>query len=289
MNNKVLIGSASGWGAQIRETELGPKALQSFLTNKNYLWDSIIWPKYSCASYTSFTTVDAIPLVYDHVKRLASHTSKAVQHNKFPIVIGGDHACAIGTWSGVISALQAEGEFGLIWIDAHMDSHTLSTSPSGAYHGMPVASLLGQGEKDCSELLTAKAKVSPKHICLIGIRSYEAGEEDLLKKLGVRIYKMPEIKQRGFNEVYKEAIEIAKNGTKGYGISIDLDAFDPQDAPGVGSREKGGLRKDEVLPSLKNGYKDSKLKALEIAEFNPKRDVNNKTAKLVEDILEAFL
>lgn len=290
MLKKVLIGYASGWGAQIRETELGPKALQDFLQNKEeYQWGGIVYPKYSYNNYTVKTPLDAEPLVYDHVKRLAEHTSKAVNHQKFPVVVGGDHASAIGTWSGIISSLQAEGEFGMIWIDAHMDSHTIATSPSGGtYHGMPIAILLGHGKDKFINLASNKIKISPKHICLIGVRSYEKGEEDLLEKLGVRVYKMQEVQERGFDEVYKESLEIVKSGTKGYGVSIDLDAFDPEDAPGVGSRESGGLRKEDVLPSLKNACIDSKLKGLEIAEYNPKRDIKNKTAILVEDIMETF-
>jgi arginase len=285
----LLIGSASGWGAQIRETEFGPEAFKRFANGRlNGTWDSIIWSKISCAGNTDITTLDAVPFVYDHVDRLSKHTHKAIRHNQFPVVIGGDHACAIGTWSGIISALHAEGQFGLIWIDAHMDSHTLATSPSGAYHGMPIASLLGEGEKEFAELCTSKAKISPEHICLIGIRSYEEGEEALLKKLGVRVYKMDEIAERGFDAVYQEALKIVKTGTKGYGVSIDLDAFDPKDAPGVGSREKGGLRKTEVQPSFKNAISDSALKALEIAEFNPKRDKQDKTAVLIEEILASF-
>ena len=288
MRKSILIGYASGWGAQIRETELGSNKLKHLLKDK-YKINTIIYPKYSAKQYNISNPIDAFSIIYNHINRLANRVKNVCEHGKFPVIIGGGHTSAMGTWSGVTTALNAEGNFGLIWLDAHMDAHTEDTSPSGAYHGMPVASLLGEGNKKLASFINSKAKISPQHVCLIGVRSYEKGEADLLKKLGVKVYLIDEVKKRGFKKVYKEALKIARNAKKGYGISIDLDAFDPQEAPGVGSREKDGLKKQEVLPVLKEFANDEKLKALEIAEYNPLRDNKNKTALLVNDILDIFL
>lgn len=281
----ILIGAASGWGARIQETELGPQALRKFL-DASYQWGGVVHASTSYTHCNIKAPADALDIVVDHVHRLAEHAYHVARHQKLPVIVGGDHACAIGTWSGVTAALHAEGKFGLIWIDAHMDSHTLVTSPSGAFHGMPIACLLGEGEEAFTKLMGDKYKISPEHICLIGVRSYETGEEALLEKYGVRVYKMEEVRSRGFDTVYQEALKRVRTGTKGYGVSIDLDAFDPKDAPGVGSREAGGLHREEVLESLKYTASDKAFRALEIAEYNPKRDSNHKTALLVQDILE---
>lgn len=119
------------------------------------------------------------------------------------------------------------------------------------------------------------------------MRSYEEGEKNLLKRLGVRVFHMEEVEKRGFEAVFQDALALVKKGTKGYGISIDLDAFDPGEAPGVGTPVVQGLRQKDVLPvlalaQLKN---DDDFKALEIVEYNPDRDRSEKTLYLMRDLL----
>jgi len=204
-------------------------------------------------------------------------------------VIGGDHAVAVGTWAGVTHNLGAKEKFGLIWMDAHMDAHTMKTTPSQAYHGMPLVVLLGHGVSSLLNLLNKGPVLRPEHVCLIGIRSYEDGEAALLNRLGVRIYFMEEVNERGFEVVLQEALQIVKTGTEGFGLSIDLDGFDPQDAPGVGSPELHGLRAQEVLPALSLIQNDATFKALEIVEYNPNRDESGKTLLLMRDLLLKLL
>ena len=207
----------------------------------------------------------------------------------FPISVGGGHSMAMGTWSGVTSALHVEGKFGLIWFDAHMDAHTPDTSDSGDYHGMPLAHLLGYGDEELRSIGGEIPKISPNHLCLVGIRSYEEGEANLLQKLGVRIFYIDEVKQRGLNDVVKEALTIVKNGTEGYGITIDVDAFDPEDAPGTGTKEPDGLRGEEAVKAFAMFNGDSDLKGLELAEYNHHLGNNGVTSKLIFDVLGAIL
>lgn len=213
----------------------------------------------------------------------------SVSQHHFPIVIGGDHTIAIGTWSGVVSALDAFQEFGLIWIDAHMDAHTPQTTESQALCGMPVAVLMGYGETLLTKLHQARAKLDPRHIVLIGVRSFEAGEAELLKQLNVTVYFMSDVKKSGFQAVFEKAIAQVTKGTKGFGISIDLDAFDPIFAPGVGYPEPDGLEPKDVLTALKSLKENSNFKALEIAEYNPQKDIDYKTVQLIENLIECLL
>lgn len=287
-----FIGAASGWGAQKNATEKGPEGFKDSnvlakLTAEGYgvEWSATVEPKKSFTVHTVADKVERAELVLDHVRRLSDHVSASVRHEKFPVVIGGDHACAMGTWSGVISALSAEGDFGLIWIDAHMDAHTAETSPSMAYHGMPLAHLLGAGEDDYVRIGSDKVKLNPKHLCLIGIRSFEAGEKALLEEKGVRVFYMDEVEERGFDAVFKEAMAIANQANKGFGVSIDLDGFDPEEAPATGSLEKGGLWAKDVLPVLNQVTTHPKLKGLEIAEFNPTLSGKDKTLELMHQLL----
>jgi len=289
MKRVSFIGFASGWGARLRETEKGPAAFfnSSILSSlpAPWVWKETLSPLKTAQEVHLLPGPQTLPYVEDPCHRTTLSVEKTLQDHDFPVIIGGDHSVAVGTWAGVTSHFQALQEFGLIWIDAHMDAHTMETSPSKTYHGMPLAVLLGFGEPSLVNILSKMPIFCPQHVCLIGVRSYEEGEAVLLKRLGVRIYFMHEVEERGFKTILQEALQLVKKGTKGFGLSIDLDAFDPEDAPGVGSPELHGLKAKEVLPALSMIQNDPSFKALEIVEYNPDRDKDSKTILLMRDLL----
>ena len=105
--------------------------------------------------------------------QIARSTKAIIKQNNLPIVVGGDHSCAIGTWSGVVSELVTHQEnLGIIWVDAHMDAHTPDTTLTGNIHGMPVATLLGYGHAGFLNILNNKPKIDPKNLVLIGIKIF---------------------------------------------------------------------------------------------------------------------
>jgi arginase len=220
---------------------------------------------------------------------LANSVADLIADNKFFVVLGGDHTCAIGTWSGASHALEKKGDLGLIWIDAHMDSHTSQTSHTGNYHGMPLACLLGQGETTLTSILTSTPKIKPEHLCLIGIRSFEKEEEILLTELNVRIYYMDEIKRRGLHDIMQEALTIVTQGTAGFGISLDLDSIDPIDAPGTDVSVPDGIRAHELNSALQILSNNSRLLGIEITEFDPHRDIDHITEKLIPQLIRSIL
>lgn len=293
MTKTVFIGSASGWGAQVRETEKGPQVFQnsSFLASFpfSWTWKETLFPLKTAEEITLPPGPLTLPYIEDICLRVAHSIEETLQKDERPVVIGGDHVVAIGTWAGVTRGLDAKEKFGLIWVDAHMDAHTMETTPSQAYHGMPLAVLLGHGDPTLVDLLGKGPILRPEHVCLIGVRSYEEGEANLLKQLGVRIFFMEEVEERGFEVVFKEALAIVNKDTKSYGLSIDLDAFDPMEAPGVGTPAPRGLKQRDVLPALLQAKNDPALKAFEIVEYNPDRDKNDKTLYLMRDILMNLL
>jgi len=282
-----LIAAELGWGAKLHATALGPEALKKQL---HIGYQKTLKSKTPFHDNVKLSYAERVDEVAEFANALAQAVSQSVINEHFPIVIGGDHAMAIGTWSGVVLALHAAKQFGLIWVDAHMDSHTTETTPSMAIHGMPLAALLGYGEKALTSVCDITPKLDPKNVVLIGVRSYESGEAELLKQLNVKIYFMEEVKKRGFADVLKEAIAIVSNNTLGFGVSIDLDAFDPAIAPGVGSPENDGII---VLSDIKEAFNyllhQPALKALEIAEYNPTRDIDNRTVDLVNIILKHWI
>lgn len=265
-----IIGVATGRGAGDEGCQRGPdtlraRGLTAHLTRAGVpaQWHATLRASRALA-----------PL--EAVRRLASlqsrHVHRLGRSGHFPLVLGGDHSCGIGTWSGAARALRPRGALGLVWIDAHMDAHVPATSPTGNLHGMPLACLLGHGDVQLSMLAGTAPALRPEHLCLVGIRSFEEGEAALLARLGVRVIHIDEVGRRGLDAALDEAIAIASRGTAGYGLSIDLDALDPADAPGVGTPVPGGLRASELLDALSAHAGDPRLCALEIAEYNPLHD-----------------
>ncbi|MGZ5054140.1 MAG: arginase family protein [Methylobacter sp.] len=118
---------------------------------------------------------------------ISRFTQNWTEQNQTFLVIGGDHSCALGTWGGVINGLQQRDKLGLIWLDAHMDAHTFATSPSGNIHGMPVAALLGRADKKLASMYPGQGFIKPEHFIMIGIRSFENEEYQLLKQAKVEI------------------------------------------------------------------------------------------------------
>jgi arginase len=226
-------------------------------------------------------------IIADISKCLAAETQRCVTQQQDFCVVSGDHSSAIGTWSGVAQALRPQGDLGLIWIDAHLDSHTHETTLTGNIHGMPVSALLGCGHKELISVGGDTPKIKPENLCLIGIRSFEPEERELLEQLGVRIYYINEVEQRGFVPVFHEALAQVTQHTAGFGVSIDLDGLDPEFAPGTGTPVNNGLVLSEVVTAFTGLCKDSNFLGLEIAEFNPHECPDNRTVGAICALLKA--
>ncbi len=219
----------------------------------------------------------------------ASVTRKLAAAGDRFLVVGGDHSCAIGTWSGVADALRPKGALGLIWIDAHMDMHVPQTSHSGAVNGMPVAALLGYGAPQLTSIASSGAAIDPRHLCLIGARSFEPEEIAFAQRQGVRVIDMPELRRRGVEAVLAEARTIAANGAAGYGVSLDLDAFDPTEAPGVGTPAPDGIHAADFLAPWRGLVKTPSCVGIEIVEYNPARDRPARTIRLMQNLVLAWI
>jgi arginase len=217
--------------------------------------------------------------------QLAAAVAEARRRGRLPCVIGGDHSCAGGTWTGV--ARTVPGALGLVWIDAHMDSHTPATSHTGRLHGMPLAWLLGQDDDPLYGL--GAGVLEPQHVCLVGVRSYEPEEDERLRRLGVRVIFMDEVRSRGIDAVLDEALDIATAGTSGFGVSIDLDVVTPEEAPNVGTPVAGGVTSTELARALQEVAGRPALAAIELVEYSPRLDRDGLTGRVAIDLLGAAL
>jgi arginase len=296
MRTVELIGAALGEGAPDRRTRGGPGSLRQWglgrrlsARGRRVRWGPQV------ASDLDLLPQGPMAVVAEFSGRLADCVRGSLAAGRLPVVIGGDHSCAVGTWSAAAVALRGRGRagqpgrLGLVWIDAHLDAHTPETSETKMPHGMPIASLLGHGPAALTAVADAGAKLRPEDLVLIGPRSWESGEAALLERLGVRVMTGGEVARRGFADCMREAVARVTAATAGWGVSFDLDALDPRDAPGTGVRVADGLRLAEVSAALHGLAADPRLVACELVEYTPELDTDRVTAAAAECVLGALV
>jgi arginase len=292
-----IIGAPCGFGASIAGVDLGPAAmrvarLRQRVAGLGYeVRDRgdlrIECPAEPPPAGEKLRYLDEIKAACE---MLAADVRQALEGGELPIVLGGDHSIAIGSVAGVASFYRARNEpIGLIWFDAHADMNTPETTPSGNIHGMPLAVLLGYGAPELTGIEGFSPKLDPRFCAHIGARDVDAGERELIRKLGLRFFTMREIDERGMAACVDEAVHIASRAPAGYHVTLDVDALDPGDAPGSGTVVRGGLTYREAHLAMEKIAEAGGALALEVVEINTALDINNRTAELgVELILSAL-
>jgi len=213
--------------------------------------------------------------------QLADVVEADAERGLVPLVLGGDHAQAIGTISGLARVYRRRGErIGVLWIDAHTDMNTPETSVSGNIHGMPLAALLGHGDDSLVGLAGDEPALHPDDVAILGVRSVDRTESAIVEETGVRVYTMSEIDERGAAACIREALERVTRHTAGVHLSFDLDGVDPREAPGVGTPEPGGLTVRESHLICETVARSRQLIGMEMVELNPTLDERNRTGQL---------
>ncbi len=204
---------------------------------------------------------------------------KAVKAGRFPLFIGGDHSIAVGT----VASVTGNEPTGLIWMDAHGDFNTPETSPSGNIHGMPLAALTGEGHDCLVNVGRPGAKINPENVVLIGQRDLDAGERKRLKKSGITVFTMRDIDEQGISSVANKAL-MKLIHLKRIHLTVDMDALDPVEAPGVGTPVPGGLSYREAHLLMEILADSGKVTSMDLVEINPILDIANKTAELAVEL-----
>ena len=221
---------------------------------------------------------------------LANTVEKSLTEGFLPLVLGGDHSIAAGVAAGVAAHYRKDKkQIGYLWLDAHGDMNTPESSPSGNVHGMPLASIMGYGPPELTELLGFKPKAEPANIVIVGARDLDAQERKIVKKSGIHVFTMRDIDERGMREVMSDALKYAMDDTAGIAVSLDMDFVDPSDAPGVGTPVRGGVTYREAHLAMEMIADTEAMLSLEVVEINPIIDEHNRTALLgVELVLSAL-
>lgn len=222
--------------------------------------------------------------------KLHQRSLQSLEEGALPLVIGGDHSLGAGSVGATADYAAARGgQIGLLWVDAHADMNTPSTTPSGNVHGMALAALLGQEPMELARIGTTFPKVRPDKTVLIGIRNLDEAEKTQVRDAGVHVFTMKDLDRIGIAKVMERAMAIATDGTMGLHVSFDVDVCDPAIAPGVGTPVKGGLNYREAHMVMEMLADADRLLALDLVEINPILDSQNQTAVLgVELVLSAF-
>ncbi len=292
-----IIGVPLSFGAGTAGVDLGPAAMRVARLNQRL---ASLGYEVRDLGDMRLERPQTIPAAHDKAKylreiglaceELAGEVQRAMRAGEFPIILGGDHSIAAGSVAGAASIFrEREQPIGLIWFDAHADMNTPDTTSSGNVHGMPLAALLGYGAPELTHVAGFAPKLDPRYCAHLGARDLDAGERELIRKLGMRFFTMREIDERGMSACVDDALAIAKQAPGGYFVTLDVDALDPGDAPGSGTVVRGGLTYRESHLALEKIAEAGGMIAFEVVEINTALDVNNRTAELgVELILSAM-
>ncbi len=294
MNKLSIIGVPMDLGQTRRGVDMGPSAIRyagviERIENIGYSVEDKGNIEIALAERVHSdenTNLKNLKAVADASERLAQTVSDVITNKRFPLVLGGDHSIAIGTLAGVSRHYQ---NLGVIWYDAHGDLNTADTSPSGNIHGMPLAASIGIGDDALTRIGGYTPKVKPKNIVIIGARSLDEGEKELIKEKGIKVYTMHEIDRMGMTKVMEETILYLRDKTDGVHLSLDLDGLDPHDAPGVGTPVIGGISYRESHLAMEMLAESQLITSAEFVEVNPILDERNKTATVAVALMGSLL
>jgi arginase len=212
---------------------------------------------------------------------LADKVSACVKQRSFPLVLGGDQSVSVGTLAGLA---RYGTERGIVWLDAHGDFNTPKTTPTGNIHGMALAAILGYGHPRLVGLGGASPKAVEKNTVLVACRDFDQEEAKAISRSKMTVFTMKEIDELGMKGVMREAIKVAGTGLDQVHLSFDVDSVDPREAPGTGTRVRGGLTYREAQLAMEMLYESGRVTSAEFVEVNPILDLTNQTAELAVEL-----
>jgi arginase len=293
----VILGAPLDFGAGRRGVDMGPSALRlaglnAKLQSMGYQvrdLGNVAVAQQESIEQGSPQAKYLVPIA-QCCTELARTVSDEIENNQFPLVLGGDHSVAVGTVAGIANAFRNRNKkIGVIWIDAHSDMNTPEISPSGNVHGMPLACCLGRGPRELTHIFGYSPKLEGRNTVLIGLRDVDEYEREVVRQLGVVTFTMRDIDELGLRKIMEQALAAASNGTAGFHLSLDMDAVDPDEAPGVGTPVRGGMSYREAHLSMETICDSGGMLSMEIVEVNPVLDTANRTALLgVELVMSAM-
>lgn len=282
-----IIGACSDFGVHVYGARFGPNELEKNIDKS--LVSNIV--NVNCSDtqkeFEKSNLHKNLNAVNSFNEQLYFQVTSSINNNNFPLVLGGDHSITIAS---ALASIKKHKNLGIIWFDAHGDFNTFETTTSGNIHGLPFAVLCNYEKKMLADFHDGNF-YNPKNAVLVGARDIDLpGELDNLKKAGVTIFTTEDIRKLGVEYIYTKAFEIASNGTNGIHVSYDLDVIDPIIAPGVSIPAADGINLDEAYSFADYMIKNKKLiKSIDLVELNPLNDIDLKTQRIAENILNKLI
>lgn len=287
-----MIGAPLDLGAGRRGVDMGPSAIRYAGLNariESLGRTCVDWGDVTTEIPESMVVDDPharyLPAIIESCTRVAVLVERAVSEGFLPLVLGGDHSIAMGTLGGMA---RKHGPGGVLWIDAHGDLNTPDSSPTGNVHGMPLAAALGIAGPRFDT--GAWPVPSVERAVLLGIRELDPAEKELLRSTQDRLhfFTMSELDRIGVERALRESLAFL-TGSKFLHVSLDMDAVDPEVAPGVGTPVRGGLSYREAHLALEVVAESGLLDSLEVVEVNPVLDRENATGRLAVELVASAL
>ena len=289
-----LIGAPTDVGASVRGAGMGPDALRVAGLQQTlvHLGFEVRDRGNLAGPATPWTAPEEGLRHLDEViawnRSVYDAVDAALGAGHVPLMLGGDHCLAIGSISAVAwHARQRKQKLRVLWLDAHTDVNTGSTSPSGNIHGMPVACLLGHGPAALTGWSGERAALTGDAIRFIGIRSVDGEEKKAIRELGLTVFDMRHIDEHGMRHTLTEALQDIDDDTHLH-VSFDLDCLDPNIAPGVGTGVRGGPTYREMQLCMEMVADTGRLGSVDVVELNPALDVRNQTAEIAVELIESL-
>jgi len=223
------------------------------------------------------------------VRALSATTFQVAKAGFLPLLLGGDHSLSMGTANGAARHAKFEGrELFVLWFDAHTDYNTPSTTPSGNMHGMPLAFLCGEVGFDTILGNEPQVRINPGQVYLLGVRSVDREERNLISESGVKIVNMRQLSEVGISEVIRGLLEEVDAANGMLHVSLDADFLDPDLAPGVGTAVLGGASVQQAHLAMSLLFTSGLVTSLDIVELNPLLDERSRSAKLLVDLIASL-
>jgi arginase len=289
----AVIGATLDLGAGRRGVDMGPSAiryagLEPKLVDKLGVRvtdaGNVISPVAETAVMGDESARYLDPIL-DLCDRLAGLVAEAAERGAMPLVLGGDHSCALGSLVGMA---KARGRGGVVWVDAHGDVNTPETSPSGNVHGMVLAAALGLAGDSFRRDGWPLPAVESGRLALVGVRSLDDGEREFLHRMEAKVFTMSEVDRIGVEPCMREALAHASGGAFLH-VSLDMDVVDPDYAPGVGTPVRGGLSYREAHLAMETVAESAHLDSMDVVEVNPILDRENATGQLAVELVASAL
>lgn len=286
MRSIDIIDACTDLGVSVDGAALGPEILTEDLINKKVDNIHIIHADEDGKEKEKDNKKKNLKKLNEFNIELYNRVLKSIDEKKFPLTIGGDHSLVIAS---ALASIKKNQNLGIIWIDAHGDYNTFKTTITGNIHGLPLAVIDGYEKMYLADFHNGSFYNS-KNTVIVGGRDIDPLEQENLKDAGVTVFTTEEIHKRGMKAVMEDAIKIACDNTNGMHISYDLDVIDPAICPGVSVPAKNGINLEEAYEAVDEiiKYKD-KLKSLDLVEYNPLKDIDNKTKVIAKTILESLI